>query len=104
MAIEHPFNIYDLSNYNEAVSYEGEDTMEFKRFYRIYETIPNGITLSNTQTVITEGDSFDTTITGTVNSIKILLGKLDITNFAYNYESQTIHIGNVSDTINITVE
>lgn len=104
MAIEHPFDIYDLSNYNEAVSYEGEDTMEFKRFYRIYTTVPSGITLSNTQTVITEGESFDTTITGAVNSIQILLGKLDITNFAYNSESQTIHIGNVSETITIKVE
>ena len=104
MAIEHPFDIYDLSNYNEAVSYEGEDTMEFKRFYRIYTTVPTVVSLSNSQTVITEGEDYDSTITGTVNSIKILLGKLDITAFAYNSETQAIHIGNVSDTINISIK
>jgi hypothetical protein len=41
---------------------------------------------------------------GTITSVKVLVGDLDITRLAYDSETQSIHIGNVSETVTITVE
>ncbi len=109
MAIEHPTSVYDLSNYNTEIDLTDTEninveTMEFKRFIRISKTLAEGVTSSDTRYYIMEGDDFDTTLTGTITSVKVLVGDLDITMMAYDQETQTIHIGNVSETVTITVE
>lgn len=109
MAIEHPLYIYDLNNYNTEIDLNDTEnlnveTMEFKRFIRISKTLAEGVTSSNTSYYVMEGDDFDTTLTGTITSVKVLIGDLDITRLSYDSETQTIHIGNVSETVTITVE
>lgn len=109
MAIEHPTSVYDLSNYNIEIDLTDTDnlnveTMEFKRIIKITKNLSEGITSSNTDYYITEGQDYSTTLSGTITSVQILIGDLDITAIAYNSETQSIHIGNVSDTVKIIVE
>lgn len=133
MAIEHPFNVYDLSNYNSEVLFEGDDTMKFKKFVFVKKEISSSATQSNTSDYVQEGEYTNdisvvmahkengTAVNGNrISNVKVLVGdnKLDITDEAVSFsivdeeiggitvpvQHCVISIGNAFEVVNITVE
>ena len=109
MAITHPTSVYNLENYNTDIDISDSEnwnteTMEFKKYIRIETNFRSEISSSNNLYYVTEGDNYETTLSGSFNSIQVLMGNLDITKLVYDNETKTISIPNVSDTIKIIIQ
>lgn len=90
---------YSANNIKNKVLYNGKNL-----YYNVEETLPSGVTSTNTNTVIKAGNPYTTTLNGITNqNVKVTMIGIDITSLVYNSSSHVITIESVTGDIKITV-
>lgn len=83
------------------------DAVEIVDIYTITKTL-NNCSLSNTISEISEGGSYSSSVIVNseyeINSVKITMGGLDITSTAFNSNTNSINISNITGNIEITIK